>query len=299
MPRKPSQADEATRIARMLKAAGVLEKQHGVTVGPGDDCAVVSRPDGEVILKTDVVVETVHYLAEAAPHWIGWKAAARVVSDFAAMGAQPRHALVTIGMDPQRDPKWAESVYRGIGRCAKRHGFCLVGGETTRVPSGSFLNVAMSGDVGPRTMLRSGGKAGDVLAVTGRLGGSAAGKHLRFEPRLAEGIWLAEQRGVRAMMDLSDGLASDLPRMAKASGCGYSVMADAVPRNRGCDAAAAMSDGEDYELLLALAPEAWTKLASAWRRRFPKLLLTRIGALETPGFQSGLSGKGHDHFIDQ
>ncbi|MFV1996290.1 MAG: thiamine-monophosphate kinase, partial [Verrucomicrobiales bacterium] len=146
---------------------------------------------------------------------------------------------------------------------------------------------------------RSGGKPGDVLLVTGRLGGALrSGRHLRFDPRLEQGRWLTGAVPVHAMMDLSDGLARDLPRLARASGVGFELDAGAVPRHRGCSLAQALGEGEDYELLLAVAARSAGKLEALWRRRFPRLALTRIGRLVADvGEGSDLEG-GWDHFAE-
>ena len=160
-----------------------------------------------------------------------------------------------------------------------------------------MISVSLCGSVERgRCILRSGGKPGDALFVTGRLGGSIRGKHLRFEPRLAEGRWLASNFKPRAMMDLSDGLAADLPRLAEASGCGFSIDPDAIPRSRGCTTAEALSDGEDYELLFALPRNRATALGRDWPGAFPKLDLTRIGSLAPRGIAEPDLRGGWKHF---
>jgi thiamine-monophosphate kinase len=144
--------------------------------------------------------------------------------------------------------------------------------------------------------MRSGGRPGDRLFVTGLLGGSLAGRHLTFEPRVEEARWLALRFQVHAMMDLSDGLGRDLPRMALASACGYEIDEAVLPRNKGCTTAQALGDGEDYELLLALAPREAERLKILWPRKFPKLQLTEIGALAELGTGEGRTKYGYDHF---
>jgi thiamine-monophosphate kinase len=269
-------------------------------VGPGDDCAVIHHRRGPLeLLKTDAIVEGVHFAPTANPTAVGWKALARVSSDCAAMGGRPSHAVVTLALKTDQTVSWVEGLYRGLRRCARRVGCSVAGGELVRVPAGSaaVISVAAVGVVGRRELvLRSGGRPGDVVAVTGRLGGSLAGRHLRFEPRLEEAGWLvaAGWRRPRAMMDLSDGLARDLPRLARASGCGYELDLAMVPRRRGCGVAAALGDGEDYELLVAVAPAQWPRVAAAWRRRFPRLPLTAVGRL-VAGPAVAVTG-GWDHF---
>jgi thiamine-monophosphate kinase len=143
--------------------------------------------------------------------------------------------------------------------------------------------------------VRSGGRPGDRLLVTGSLGGSRAGKHLDFQPRLEQAMWLAERGALHAMMDLSDGLARDLPRLAAVSDCGFRLDRDAIPCSAGCQVEQALNDGEDFELLVALDPCECAGVMSDWRRQFPQLSLTVIGQLVERGEGEELSG-GWDHF---
>jgi thiamine-monophosphate kinase len=144
------------------------------------------------------------------------------------------------------------------------------------------ISVSLTGYVEKdRWVGRSGGKANDDLFVTGRLGGSLRNRHLRFAPRIKEARWLTQNFSIHAMMDLSDGLGADLPRLARASGVGFEVDENAIPRQRGCSVTQAISDGEDYELLFAISPKQSARLKKSWRRRFPKLPLTRIGRLSS------------------
>ncbi len=256
-----------------------------VLVGAGDDCAVIGRPRDArwQLLKTDVVVEGVHFLPSDDPRRVGWKALCRAISDIAAMGGEPAHALVTIAVSPDEEVARVKAIYAGLKRAAKRFGVSIVGGETSRSPGPLFLDIALTGWVErTRCILRSGGRAGDSLYVTGQLGGSRAGKHLDFTPRLAEARWLTEHFRPHAMMDLSDGLAADLPRLARASGCGFVLENDRIPRSRSATVEQALSDGEDFELLFAIPPRLATKLEPAWRKKFPRVALTRIGTLTAP-----------------
>lgn len=253
-----------------------------VRVGAGDDCAVIGRPRDRhwQLLKTDAVIEGVHFLPDADPRRIGWKALSRAVSDIAAMGGEPRHALVTIAAPPATEFARVRGIYAGLRKSARRFGVSIVGGETARSPGPLFLNVALTGTVErARCILRSGGRPGDALYVTGRLGGSLAGRHLDFTPRLAEARWLTANFSLHAMMDLSDGIAADLSRLAAASRCAFTLDESALPRTAGCTVAQAVTDGEDYELLFALAPRHGAALEAAWKKRFPRLPLSRIGTL--------------------
>lgn len=267
--------------------------------GPGDDCAVVDTGHGPLqLLKTDALVEGVHYLPEHDARRVGWKAAARVVSDFAAMGGVPDRFLVTLALPPDLSVAWIEDFYRGLGDCLREFGAVLSGGETARVPDGSaaVISIAATGHVPrERLVLRGTASPGDILLVTGRLGGSITGKHLDFTPRIRESGWLTSHFKPSAMMDLSDGLGKDLPRLAAASGCGYELDEPGLPRTDGSTTRQAISDGEDFELLLAMPPDRVEALLAAWPAAFPDLPLTVIGKLLPAGEGRTISG-GWDHF---
>ena len=271
-----------------------------VRVGIGDDCAVIGRPRDAswLLLKTDAVVEGVHFLPTEDLRRVGWKALCRALSDIAAMGGAPRHALITVAISPERTVADVRALYAGLRKAARKFGVGIVGGETSRSPGPMFVNVALTGEVArARCTLRSGGRPGDALYVTGRLGGSLKGRHLDFTPRLAEAQWLVSHFKLRAMMDVSDGLAADLPRLAAASRCGFELWKHAIPRAAGCTVAQALSDGEDYELLFAIAPRETARLDLEWKRAFPRLALTRIGVLNSKfKIQNSKFSRGFDHF---
>lgn len=283
--------------ALIRKLVTGLEFDRDVIAGPGDDCAVVKSPrsNERLVLKTDVVVEGVHFTAATAPKLIGRKAMARVISDFAAMAATPRHAMITLLAPPATLVRRVVAIYAGLRRLAGAFGVNIVGGETSRADQLS-ISVSLAGTApANRHVGRDGGKAGDKLFVTGRLGGSIRGKHLRFQPRLAEAHWLARRFAIHAMMDLSDGLGKDLPRLAAASGVGFEVEMAKLPRTRGCTPKQAWSDGEDYELLFAVPSKVTDPLMIAWRKAFPKLELTCIGRLSEQRTTAGAGG-GWEHF---
>jgi thiamine-monophosphate kinase len=287
------------RLTRLLPEAGPA-----VVEGPGDDCAVVKRGSGGdwSLLKADAVVEGVHFLAGEKMQKVGWKALCRAVSDVAAMGGEPLHALVSVTAATQTPWPVLRDLYRGLAKAARSYGVSVVGGETTHSEGPLVCSVFLTGRVEPgRCIRRSGGRPGDVLLVTGRLGGSfESGRHLTFKPRLAEARWLSARFRPRAMMDLSDGLAKDGPRLARSSGCGLELDVRAIPRRRGCSLEAACADGEDFELLFAVSPEQVEELLLEWRRAFPRLPLTRIGRLVQA--REGLVPRaifelrGYDHF---
>ncbi len=278
------------RLTRSLRLNG------RVKLGAGDDCAVVKTDGGLQLLKSDCVIEGIHFLPETDPKWIGWKAMCRSISDIAAMGGTPLDALVTLAVRPDTEFKWLKRVYTGLEAAAKIYGVNLVGGETAKSPGPFFLSVTLTGRVDHGKYVgRSGGRTGDWLYVTGRLGGSIGGRHLRFRPRVAEARWLVSRFPVHAMMDLSDGLATDLPRLAIASRLGFEVDLENLPLHRGSSPENGLRDGEDYELLFALPSAARKRLETEWRIKFPTLRITAIGRLVENG-RTRFSEKGYDHF---
>jgi thiamine-monophosphate kinase len=272
---------------------GDLPKPAHVLVGPGDDCAVVGAGEELVLLKTDAVVAGIHFLHDAKSTRVGWKAVARVLSDFAAMGGEPGELLITLALAPEVSVDWVDGLYRGMSSCLEQHGGVIVGGETTSLPEGTptMVSVAGKGRVARANLVtRSGGRPGDEIYVTGRLGGSIHGKHLDFTPRLREAAWLVNNRRITAMMDLSDGLAKDLSRLAQMSGVGFELNRDSLPCSEGSTLEQAIDDGEDYELLFTSSDD----LKPAWDEKFPELEITRIGTL-IEGAGDSIEG-GWDHF---
>jgi thiamine-monophosphate kinase len=277
------------------------EKDRQLVVGPGDDCAVVDldQADRYQLLKTDSMVEGIHYLAEASARKVGWKAVARVISDLAAMGGLPSHLLITIAMPPNKTVDYLEKLYEGMQFCALEYGATICGGETSSVPEGSaaVISVAATGWVEKnRCIRRCGGQVGDLIMVTGSLGGSITGKHLSFVPRVDQARWLTDHFKINSMMDLSDGLGCDLPRLAAASRCGYMLNESALPCNEGCSVDQALGDGEDYELLFTVSTQVAPTLADAWEKQFPDLKLSVIGELTKTQESMVGSEQGWQHF---
>ena len=261
---------------------GKPKRIRGVVLGPGDDAALVESGKRGVLhlLKTDCLVEGIHFAKETRPELVGWKAMSRPVSDFAAMSGVPQFALVTLIVPSDRNVAWAKRLYRGIEKAAAAFAVAVVGGETSNIKGPAVISVSVTGFVEKnRWVGRTGGKPWDELYVTGRLGGSFRGHHLRFVPRLTESRWLTKNFRLHAMMDLSDGLGSDLPRLARASRVGFEIDRETLPRNPGRTIEQAISDGEDYELLFAIAPQHSASLPSRWQKKFPNVPLTRIGRL--------------------
>jgi thiamine-monophosphate kinase len=310
--------DEFALIETLVRG---LPGRPEVIVPAGDDCAVL-RPAGDDrdwLFKTDAVVEGVHFTPDAPPEKVGHKALGRCLSDLAAMGGQPFAAVITLGLPASFQPDHVQRVYAGLSELARRHQVAVVGGETTRSPGGMFLSVALWGWVPRgRAVLRSGARPGDAIFVTGELGGSAEGKHLDFEPRVAEAWWLVNHFDVHAMIDLSDGLASDLRHVLRASGVGAELLKRAIPISRAARRAAlrssaakpplvaALTDGEDFELLFTVAARDAVPLLDAWKKAFPGLRLSCIGKVlaeptlvlrDRQGVQP-LTLQGYRHFAE-
>lgn len=241
-------------------------------LGIGDDCCIWT-PGGPTCLSTDSIVEGVHFTRQASAALVGRKAAAAALSDLAAMGARAVGATLALHLGRGWD---VAAVADGFIAELHRHGCPLLGGDT--VASGELaLGVTVWGEAPPggRLVRRTGAACGDLLVVTGRLGGSLpSGRHLTPEPRLIEGQWLAAQPAVRAMMDVSDGVAADARRLAEVNACGALILPMQIPLHPDLDGKAeperhACCDGEDYELLLAVAAPAWPDLAAAWPFAIP------------------------------
>jgi thiamine-monophosphate kinase len=294
---KLRQLGEDALLASLLRE---LPIHRGVIAAVGDDCAVVEPPPGKnlLVLKTDCVVEKIHFRPATDPVLVGWKAMMRPLSDFAAISAIPQFALITLIVPSARSTSWVGRLYRGLRRAASHFEVSIVGGETSATRGPAAVSVSVSGFVEKnRWISRSGAKTDDDLFVTGRLGGSLRGKYLRFLPRIEESRWLTRHFRIHAMMDLSDGLGADLPRMANASKLGFKIDIEKLPLAPGAKIDNAISDGEDYELLFAISPRERIRLQRAWRKRFPKLALTRIGELNQ---QSAIANRklkrGYVHF---
>ncbi len=298
-------------IIRRLTAT--FASRPDVIVGAGDDCAVVRTgdPEFDLLLKTDAIIEGTHFLADTSPEQIGHKAVARVLSDFAAMGGEPLHLLIDLVAPGPTEFDRVAKIYEG----AARFGFPIIGGGTASGPV-LELHVFGSGRV-PRdkALLRSAAKAGDLVYVTGTLGGSRAGKHLSFEPRLLAGRWLRESGFVHAMIDVSDGLVTDLRHIATASGAGATLMQDGIPLSVAAKQMKddrepldhALYDGEDFELLFTVAQEKKAPFESAWAAAH-QLPCTQIGYItpavgrlalmnhEGQEIELAAGGGGYEHF---
>jgi thiamine-monophosphate kinase len=280
----------------------------GVLVGPGDDCAVLVPPARPLLVTTDMLMDGTDFLLnECGARAAGRKAMAANLSDIAAMAGAPRFAVVSVAL-PRADGDTAQSLYRGLRECADEFGVAIVGGDTNSWEGKLVVSVTAFGEAHPRgAVLRSGARPGDWLFVTGPLGGSIRGRHLAFTPRVREALALADAVHLKAMCDISDGLAADLNHILEESNCGAVLNASAVPiteeahelaRASGKSALKhALSDGEDFELVFAVSPEDGAKLLCE-----APVPVFRIGEcverglwLETNGTREPLAPEGWVH----
>jgi thiamine-monophosphate kinase len=262
--------------------------------GIGDDCAVLPANPRRQLITTDPVIYGRHFDDTVPPRGVGAKLLKRNLSDLAAMGARPTAAVISLALDPRVKTRWLEQFYRGLAATARQFSVPIVGGDIAQSDGflGAFLTLCGEA-AAPRVVLRTGARTGDWIYVTGTLGGSLLAHHWRFLPRLAEGEWLARRGEVRAMMDLSDGLAKDLPALTP-PGAEPAIDAKAVPVSAAARALArrsgqtplahALCDGEDYELVFAVAGRADREaFERAWRRKFPGIRLSCIGRFVRAG----------------
>ncbi len=284
-----------------------------VRVGPGDDAAVLGlNPGAPCLVTTDMLLEgSCFRLAEAGPRRVGAKAMAVNLSDIAAMAGKPVAAVVSVGLPRQGGRALAEELYQGLREVADAFDTAVVGGDTNSWEGPLVIAVTVLGEATARgPVLRNGARPGDWLLVTGPLGGSILGKHLTFTPRVREALALHDAAELHAMIDVSDGLAADVHHICQESGCGAVLRAEAIPvaaaarqMNDGRSPLAhALSDGEDFELVFALAPADAQRLLR--EQPVPGLTLSAIGEcvaegfwLEQGGRREALQPAGYEHPI--
>jgi len=282
-PRGPS--DEFDFISWIR--AQVVDSSPRVTLGIGDDCAALSLPEGQVALvTTDMLVEGVHYSPDqAAPSQVGRKALARGLSDIAAMAGEAIAVLVAMAAPRHVSVSYIQEVFRGMKAASRAWGVPIAGGDLSVGSLPLTITVTAIGAGRARSLaLRSGVRTGDVLMVTGELGGALAGRHLTFDPRLAEARWLRDAADLGGMIDISDGLAADAGHLARESRVGLELWEEAIPVSAAAHQMAATSgrtplehalhDGEDYELLFSVPARDAERLLE---RRDAPVRLTCIG----------------------
>jgi thiamine-monophosphate kinase len=287
------------RIARAIPSSRGVGRSHGaLRLGIGDDAAIISAGrTTDWVLSCDAFLEGVHFLASKHPaDSVGYKALARAASDLAAMGARPRLFLLTLALPARRTGQWLDGFLRGMGRAARQLGMRLVGGDTTRSATVS-ISITVVGEVARRLAVRrSGARPGDILYVSGRLGRAQLGlelirqrigkvraadrpllqAHLYPTIRVELGEWLARHKVASAMMDISDGLSTDLARLCVSSGVGGRIWAERIPcvkipaagagllrKRRLNPLQMALHGGEDYELLFTVPRKNVGRLRNA------------------------------------
>lgn len=257
-----------------------------------DDTAVLSpKRCFRQLLTTDAIVENVDFrLKEARPEDIGKKALAVNLSDIAAMGGTPEYFTLALGIPRYIDAAWVKRFYAGLLVWARRFKVVCAGGDISQANS-FFASITVLGQSSQKPVLRKGAKLGDWIGVTGQLGGSLSGHHLIFKPRIEEGRFLAD-KSVHAMIDVSDGLIQDLDHILSASSMGCEIELTAIPVSGaaltqhpgklGNALKAALTDGEDFELLFTASPAVRQKIDSVWKQKFYKTRLSWIGRVTVP-----------------
>ena len=319
-----------------IRATFAGTRTDGLAVPIGDDAAVLDvPPERQIVVTTDSLVEGVHFRRDwSDPYSVGWKAAAVNLSDIAAMGADPTFAFISLALPTDETVEWLERLYDGLCDCLNRYDVRLAGGDTNSAAGGLVIGVTQLGTVPHgQALTRSGAKVGDILLVTGTLGDSAAGlallsqcgavkaekinkgvvqSHRRPQPRVVAGRAARETGFVHAAMDISDGLAGDVPKLCAASGVGARVDAAALPLSEALKAAAqelgqspldlALDGGECCELLLAVAPgdvvavQAAVAATGTTLTPVGEVLRAGLHILGPDGAELPTARRGWDHF---
>lgn len=267
-----------TELVQYFAARGKLNRAK-FPIGIGDDMAQIKLPRGNsVLITTDILLEGVHFdIKKATLEQIGYKSMAASLSDCAAMATIPLAAVVSVALPRIFGAAKLKKLHKGILIAAKRYNCPLIGGDMTSWTKPLAVSVAMLSVPGKtKPVKRSTAKTGDVICVTGTLGGSIVKKHLEFEPRLKESLMIAKA-GANSMMDISDGLSTDLNHICRLSKKGAIVYADRIPISRNAKGLiAALNDGEDFELLFTIPQKKLERLKK--HRRF-KVRITAIGKI--------------------
>ncbi len=271
-------------------------------IGIGDDAAVFDGHSGKWLLTADIITDRIdfHY-AKTKPEDVGRKALAINLSDIAAMGGVPVACVVSLGLPRMVSSRWVERFYAGLSALASRYDTLCVGGDisASRV---LFISVALLGKVRRGQIIkRAGCRIGDVIGVTGRLGGSIRGRHVSFQPRVREAQFLTGRFRPTAMIDLSDGLFQDLGHLLNRSYVSAEIDLSRIPisktarimskNDRKSALRHALTDGEDFELLFTISSRRQAALSRAWKKKFPDVPLTWLGKIR--------KGKPQVRWMDQ
>ncbi len=305
------------RRIRRLAAGG-----SAVVTGIGDDAAVLRIPPRhELLVTTDFTIENVHFRREwHRPEVVGWRCLTRGLSDIAAMGGEPQAAFLSLALGGDVPQKWVEGFLKGLLELAKKHKVPLAGGDTAQSAGGIQADIVVVGSVPKgKAVLRSGAKPGDGIYVTGELGASALaldrlreglplgaerGRHFHPEPRVEVGRWLREQGIPSAMIDVSDGLSTDLDHICEESHVGADIEMDAIPRARAGRGEGkfvgleyALHGGDDYELLVTSSRPVPSKVKGVPIIRIGRTTAsTGMRLMDAAGKTNPLEARGWEHF---
>jgi len=277
--------------------------------GIGDDCAVIRISKKRYLLVTiDMLLEDIDFkLKEASPYQIGWKSLACGLSDIASMGGAAKYAVISLGLPGKLSVEFIDELYRGIKALARKFDVEIVGGDTNSSTK-LVIDVAVIGFAKPdKVAFRSGARSGDIICVTGALGGSyKSRRHLTFTPRLKEAQYLVDNFKITSMIDISDGLSTDLSHIAEESGVGACIYEELIPVSKDARGVhAALNEGEDFELLFTLPISEARRLArrnlelnSVRISQIGEILYKKIGVkiISPDGKVKDLKPKGFSHF---
>ncbi len=332
---KITEIGEFEFIKRIAQKFKVLPEN---LIGIGDDCAVIEcDKDNCMLVTTDMLIEDVHFIKNKISAFdLGKKAVAVNISDIAAMGGKPHSAFISLGIPPETNVEWLDTFYNGMANILENYNLFLLGGDTTKSHEKLVINIGIIGYVEKRFLkLRSGARIGDAICVTGYLGDSGAGLKLLIQdkesydpdetylierhncpnPHVTEGVWLAQYAEVNSMMDISDGIDSDIKRIMEMSSCGAEIYLDKLPLSQSfvkiCEKYGwdkyelAATGGEDYCLLVTINSENYDIIANEFQKKFSNPL-TKIGKVldSKSSFSYYLNNKkinlksiGYDHFL--
>ena len=276
----------------------------GVIVGSGDDCAVLAFDQKSYQLFTcDMLVEGVDFRSNEDPRLIGRKAIAVSISDIAACAGKPTHCLVSLGLPKKTSLKFCDQLFKGMRDIASQYKINIVGGDLSQSEK-LVVDVSMLGLVEKKYLvLRNAAQKRDIIFVSGSLGGTISGKHLKFTPRVKEARWLVENFKLNSMIDISDGLLADLGHILKASKVGALIFAPRVPLNKNARGLNnALTAGEDFELLFTVSPDQANKIFADKRgrnfRAIGEVIDKKYGlkVIDHTGKEMVITGKGYRHF---
>lgn len=285
-------ADELEILSRILPG---LSSKPEVILPPGDDCAAVAIGGRLILAAVDQVIGDIHYFRQSTPaEKIGAKVLKRNLSDIAACGGTPTFALLSLALGQEVTDDWIDRFYTGLETCCRKYHVALIGGDLGILPANCETEVASLTILGEvpeqRLARRDAAQPGDLICITGQLGNSLDSEHhLDFEPRIEEGLFLTSH-GVKAMIDISDGLLLDLKRMAIASQLSCQLSIDTLPLRSGATREGALTDGEDYELLFSISPDCYKLLRREWYFHTELTCIGRMVAGDS-GTITDLSGK--------